>query len=252
MTLSESTLQQKLTQPFRYFPRVASSNDLAKSWLLDGGPEGAAVIADEQVSGRGRCGRVWRTPPNAALALSVILRPPAAQIARINMIGALSVYDLAAQVGCKDIGIKWPNDIQVGGKKISGVLVENVWVGEVLRGVVLGIGVNVRVDFSQTDLRDQAASLEDFAGRPLDRAELIWTLLNRVEYWYRRIDADEVYETWKNRLNMLGELVVANGVRGRALDVTAEGALLIEDQHGGLRQVFAGDVSADAGWRRQA
>ena len=252
MTLSESILEQKLTQPFRYFPRVASSNDLAKSWLLDGGPEGAAVIADEQVSGRGRSGRVWRTPPNAALALSIILRPPAARIARINMIGAISVYDLAAQVGCSDIGIKWPNDIQVGGRKISGILVENVWMREALLGVVLGIGVNVRVDFRQTDLRDQAASLEDVAGRPLDRAELIRTLLNRVEYWYRRIDADQVYDTWKSRLNMLGELVAANGIRGRALDVTAEGALLIEDQHGGLRQVVAGDVSADAGWRREA
>lgn len=244
MTLSEDILQQKLTQPFRYFPRLASSNDLAKSWLMEGGPDGAVVVADEQVSGRGRSGRVWHTPPNAALALSIVLRPPAAHIARINMIGALSVYDLAAQVGCKDIGIKWPNDIQVAGRKVSGILVESVWMRDELRGVVLGIGVNVRVDFSQTGLRDTAVSLEDVAGHPLDRAELIRMLLERVEFWYRRIDVGDVYDAWRSRLNMLGQAVIAGGVSGRALDVTAQGALLVEDRFGVVREVTAGDIIA--------
>lgn len=244
MALSVGILQQKLARPFRYFPRVASTNDLAKTWLMEGAPDGAAVVADEQVTGRGRNGRVWHTPPNAALALSVVMWPPAAQIARINMIGAISVFDLAAQVGCEDIGIKWPNDIQVEGRKISGILVENVWMQEALSGVVLGIGVNVRVDFSQTDLREKAVSLEDVAGRPLDRAELIRILLERVEFWYQRIDADEVFDVWRSRLNMLGCPVVAEGISGRALDVTAEGALLVEDDRGGLRHVTAGDVSA--------
>ena len=249
MALSEGILQQKLARPFRYFPRVASTNDLAKTWLREGAPDGAAVVADEQVSGRGRSGRVWHTPPNAALALSVVMRPPAAQVARINMIGALSVYDLAAQVGCEGIGIKWPNDIQVAGRKISGILVENVWMQDNLSGVVLGIGVNVRVDFSQTDLREKAASLEDVAGHPLDRAELARILLDRVEFWYQRIDADEVYEVWRNRLNMLGRPVVAEGISGRALDVTAEGALLIEDARASLHHVTAGDVTAVTGQR---
>jgi len=249
MTLSEGILQQKLAQPFRYFPRVTSTNDLAKTWLMQGAPDGAVVIADEQASGRGRSGRLWRTPPNAALALSVLLRPPAALLARINMIGALGVYELAEQVGCDNVGIKWPNDIQVQDKKISGVLVEAVWMQDNLDGVVLGIGVNVRVDFSQTDLREKAASLEDLAGQPLDRAELIRVLLERVEYWYQRIDSDEVYDAWRGRLNMLGLPVVAEGVSGRALDVTAEGALLIENGHGGLHKISAGDVNAFTGQR---
>jgi len=243
MTLSEGILEQKLAQPFRYFPRVASTSDLAKSWLLEGAPDGAAVIADEQARGRGRSGRVWQTPPGATLALSIVLRPPPAQVARVNMIGALSAYDLAEQVGCEDIGIKWPNDIQVGGKKVSGVLVENVWMQGGLRGAVLGIGVNVRVDFSQTDLRDTAASLEDFAERRLERAELIRIVLERVAYWYQRIESDAVYETWRRRLNTLGTLVVADGIGGRALDVTPDGALLIEDRHGAVHKVIAGDLA---------
>ena len=243
MTLSESILKQKLAQPFRYFARVASTNDLAKSWLLEGAPDGAVVIADEQTRGRGRSGRVWRTPPGAALALSIALHPPPAQVARVNMIGALSVYDLLARAGCADIGVKWPNDIQVGGKKISGVLVENVWMPGELRGAVLGIGVNVRVDFSQTDLRDAAASLEDITGNRLERAELIRIVLERVEYWYKRIESDAVYETWRRRLNMLGRPVVADGIRGRALDVRPDGALLIEDRHGAVHTLVAGELA---------
>lgn len=243
MTLSEATLQQTLTQPFRYFRQVNSTNDLAKIWLMQGAPDGAVVIADEQAKGRGRHGRVWRTPPNAALALSVILRPPAAQVARINMIGALSAYDLAAQIGCDDIGIKWPNDIQVQGRKFCGILAENVWELDDLLGVVLGIGVNVRIDFSQTDLRDTAVSLEDVAGAQLDRAELTRQLLERINYWYQRIDTDQVFDTWKTRLNMLGNAVVAEGVTGLALDVTASGVLLVEDRLGGVHEIAAGDVT---------
>ena len=244
MTLSEGILQQKLAQPFRYFPRVTSTNDVAKTWLMQGAPDGAVVIADEQASGRGRSGRVWRTPPNAALALSVVLRPPAALLARVNMIGALCVYELATQVGCDNVGIKWPNDIQAQGKKISGILVEAVWMQDYLDGVVLGIGVNVRNDFSQTDLRESAESLEYVVGHPLDRAELIRILLERVEFWYQRIDSDEVYDAWRGRLNMLGHPVVAEGVSGRALDVTAGGSLLVEDHFGAVHEVSAGDVTA--------
>lgn len=243
MTLSEATLQQTLTQPFRYFQQVNSTNDLAKTWLMQGAPDGAVVIADEQERGRGRHGRVWRTPPNAALALSVVLRPPSAQVARINMIGALSAYDLAAQVGCDDLGIKWPNDIQVNGRKFCGILAENVWELDDLLGVVLGIGVNVRIDFSQTELRDTAISLEDVAGAPLDRAELARQLLERINYWYQRIDTDQVFDAWKCRLNMLGNAVVAEGVTGLALDVTASGALLVEDCLGGVHKVAAGDIT---------
>lgn len=244
MTLSESLLRQKLTQPFRYYRRADSSNDLAKSWLLQGAPDGAVVIADEQTRGRGRMGREWHTPPNSALALSIILRPPAAYAARSNMIGALSVYDLAAQVGCKFVGIKWPNDVQVDGRKISGVLVETMWEQDNLIGAVLGIGVNVRVDFRRTPWYETAASLEDVVGVQLDRAELIRLLLERVAFWYQRIAADEVFDIWRKRLNMLGAPVVAQGVSGRALDVTAGGALLVEDHLGVLREVTAGDVTA--------
>ncbi len=246
MSLTQDILKRKLARRFRYYQSVDSTNNLAKTWLLEGAPDGVLVIADEQVRGRGRRDRVWHSPPGAALALSLILKPDEANLALVNMVGALSVYDLARQVGCDDAGIKWPNDVQVNGKKVSGILVENVWENDRLVGVVLGIGLNVRVDFLGTKLQDLAISLEDVTQARLDRAELLRNLLQRIDYWYR-MKPDEVFRAWKKRLNMLGKRVTAEGVSGVALDVTPAGALLVKCDAGEVRQVYAGDISVADG-----
>lgn len=248
MTLSHRILQGKLAQPFRFCQSVDSTNDLAKTWLLDGASEGAVVIADEQRRGRGRRGRAWYTPPGVALALSVILRPSETRVALVNMVGALSVYDLARQVGCDEVSIKWPNDVLVNGKKVSGILVENVWERNKLVGVVLGIGINIRADFRGTGLENAAISLEDVGYMRLDRAELIRKLLQRVDHWYLT-KADDVITTWKSRLNTLGNRVTVEGITGIALDVTSAGALLIREDDGEMRQVYAAGISEIGGGR---
>ena len=242
MALSQEILQQVLSQPFKYFDRVDSTNDIAKNWLHESGPEGAVVIADEQLQGRGRKGRSWQTPPHAALALSIILRPPAEYLPRINMIGALSVYDLARHAGCRQVGIKWPNDVQVKGMKICGILAESVWDGDLPAGVVLGIGVNVRIDFSGTLLQESAISLEYALQTRLDRAALIAFLLRRIDYWYGQIATDDVFSNWRARLNMLKRDVVAEGLMGTALDALEDGSLLLRDSSGQIHRLYAGDI----------
>ncbi len=242
MTLSQDILHQMLARCYRYYPRVDSTNDIAKSWLLDGAPDGAVVVADEQLRGRGRQEREWHTPPDVALALSIILRPKAEYVSRVNMIGALSVSDLATHVGCDEVGIKWPNDVQVNGKKASGILVENVWARDRLLGVVLGIGVNVRVDFAATEIQDLAISLEDVTRARLDRAELIRKLLERIDHWNQLIATNDVFQAWKKRLNTLGNCVTIDGATGIAVDVTEAGALMVETEEAGIHQVYAGDV----------
>ncbi len=242
VTLSQKLLEQRLTRPFKYFDRVESTNDVAKAWLATGAPEGALVLANEQTRGRGRKGRDWHSPPNVALALSLILKPDSAFLPRLNMIAALSVYDLVRECGCEDVGIKWPNDVQVNGLKVSGVLPEAVWEGDQLRGAILGIGVNVRMDFSGSELRHSAISLEAVVKRRLERSELIASLLRRIDYWYAHIASATVYSTWKARLNTLNQAVAVEGVKGVALDVTADGALLIRDEKGHIHQSGTGDL----------
>lgn len=240
MTLSHSILLRKLACPFKYFERVESTNDVAKAWLAAGAPEGAVVIANEQTRGRGRHGRSWETPPNAALALSLILKPEAAQLPRLNMVAALGVYDLAEEVGCKGVGVKWPNDVQIDGKKVCGVLPEALWQDDRLIGAALGIGVNVRADFTHTPLSDRAISLEDGAGRRLDRAELIAALIFKIERWRQQITAPALFTNWKSRLTTLGQAVAIGNIRGVAIDVLSDGSLLIRDKGGRIHQTDSG------------
>lgn len=242
MTLSQELLEKQLTRPFKYLERVDSSNDEALAWLAAGAPEGAAVIANEQTRGRGRKGRHWHTPPDVALALSLILKPDSALLTRLNMVAALSVYDLARETGCAVVGIKWPNDVQVNGLKVSGILPEAIWEAGELRGAVLGIGVNIRMDFNGTELQDSAISLEDVVKKRLDRGVLIATLLRRIDHWYCRIASPTLYTTWKSRLSTIGQRVSVNGVIGVAQDVNADGALLIRDDKGHIHQTDVGDL----------
>ena len=242
MTLSKTRLQWRLNRPFKYFDRVESTNDIAKAWLLAGASEGAVVIADQQMRGRGRKGREWQTPPNAAIALSVILKPEPACLPRLNMVAALSVCDLARACGCADVGLKWPNDALVNGLKVGGILPEAIWEGDQLRGAILGIGVNVRVDFRGGALQDIAVSLEEVVAHRLDRADLIATLLRRLDCWYARIASPALISSWKAQLQTLNQAVSIAGLSGVAVDATDDGALLIRDARGTIHQAGAGEL----------
>lgn len=243
--LSAETIQQRLApRAVRYYDRVDSTNDLALDWLRAGAPAGAAVIADEQVKGRGRLGRTWHTPPGVALAVSVVLRPEPAHLPQIMMLGALAICDTVAASGVSNAGIKWPNDVQVNGRKICGVLPEAVWDGDSLLGVALGIGLNVRVNFAGTALEHTAASLEPVLGRAVNRLEVLAALLERVDFWYARLGSAALFDAWKSRLTMLGQAVTVNDLHGRAEAVAMDGALLVRDSAGGLHRVLAGDVAS--------
>lgn len=242
MTLSQLALDERLVHPCRYFDSVDSTNDIAMQWLREGAASGSVVIADEQRQGKGRKGRTWYTPPRVALAVSVILKPNPENANRISMLGALAVFDLCASVGIENLGIKWPNDVQINGKKVSGILPEAAWDNGKLRGVVLGMGVNVRVKF-EGELAQTATSLENEIDQSLDRVELIATLMERIDYWMERIGGDKLFDTWKSRLNTLGQQVEVDDIAGQAQGVDAGGALLIGVADGSIKRVLAGDVS---------
>lgn len=257
MSLSEAMLTSRLRRAVKYYEAVGSTNDAAKTWLADGAPDRAAVVANQQTRGRGRKNRAWRTPPDAALAVSVILKPGAQRAHQVNFLGALAVCDLAEELGCEHVGIKWPNDVQVRGKKIAGILPEAVWNGPELLGVVLGMGINVRVDFGGTDLAERAISLENVLKRRLQRVDLLEALLRHVDHWYSHLDQpsgsgqdqrsgnndqDCLFQAWKRRLNMLGKRIAVGDLSGTAVDALPDGSLQVRADCGSLHRVAAGDI----------
>ena len=246
VVLSHQLLASHLSYPFQYFESVDSTNDIAQEWLRKGADSLSLVIADEQRKGRGRRGRIWYTPPNVALAVSVMLKPRLDCASRVSMVGALAVYDLCESLNVDNIGIKWPNDVQVKGKKISGILPEAVWDSDKLLGVVLGMGINVRNSL-QGELVDIATTLNDETELEPNRVDLIAYLMKRIDYWYGLIAKDDLHHTWKSRLNTIGQEVVITGANvrivGQAVDIDENGGLLIKTADGSIQTVLAGDVS---------
>ncbi len=249
MAYDAQVLQAALgARPFRYFDVIDSTNDIALDWLRKGAPGGAVVLADEQKRGRGRLGRTWHAPAGSALIVSIVLDVLPDTVGRVTQLGAVAVCETLEAAGVPGVGIKWPNDVQVGGKKVCGILPEAAWSGDHLLGVVLGIGLNVRIDFRRTGLEDSATSIEPALGRPVDRVELLKALLERVDAWIPRIASADLHDSWRARLTMLGQQVIVRDVdgdiHGLAVDVDAQGALMVATgPDSDIRRVVAGDIA---------
>ncbi len=240
--LSDSLLATALAgRPFRYFASLGSTNDEATQWLKQGGAPGSVVIADQQGKGRGRLGRSWYAPAGTALMFSCLLRPEASELSYISMMGALVVCEAAEWLGAK-VSLKWPNDVQVEGRKLCGVLPEATWQGSELAGVVLGVGINIRIDFTATPLAETAISLETVVGA-VDRTALLARLLERLDFWSVRLASNELFNAWHSRLNMIGRRVSINHMQGIAEAVDRKGALYLLDDAGALHRVVAGDIA---------
>lgn len=248
--LNHELLQAALQdRPFRFFQQISSTNNVAEKWLLEDAPSGSVVIAEEQLSGRGRLSRKWQTPSQQAIAMSVIVRLDVDyhQLQRVTMAAGLAVAE-ALRNYTSGISLKWPNDVLLQGKKVCGILSEAQWVGEQLAGVIIGIGINVRVPFAQTDLADVATSIEEHSTQQVNRPLLIRTVLDNHDRWLTSLHADKLLVAYRENLATLGQVVSIQAgdqqVSGRAIDVDADGALLIEQPDGTQKRVAVGELAA--------
>jgi biotin operon repressor BirA-like protein len=124
---------------------IDSTNIRCKELALKGAPHGTLILAEEQQRGRGRLGRTWVSPEGTGLWMSLLLRPALvpSQAFRITMVAALAVARAIKNTSCVEAGIKWPNDIIMGGRKVCGILTEVQVEPEMVQYAVVGIGVDV-------------------------------------------------------------------------------------------------------------
>jgi BirA family biotin operon repressor/biotin-[acetyl-CoA-carboxylase] ligase len=232
--------------------RVASTNDVAARAAATPANEGLVVLAEEQTAGRGRRGRTWAAPPCRAILMSVVLRPPTAlgDVAWLTALGALAVarvVESTARVDPPGVRLKWPNDVQLAGRKVAGVLVER------RDGVVLGIGLNVNLEPADfpPEVRGLATSLAIETGRPQDRSELARRLIRALDELYAAaLDGGPgaLNDAWRARLGPLGQAVhlrtVAGSVAGRLVAADLVAGLVIEAPYPGAppRSIALADV----------
>lgn len=223
----------------RYYQRLGSTNDAAAQWAYAGAPHLALVVADEQTAGRGRLSRHWFTPPRAALAFSLVLRPGEIRldqgaVARISGLGALAIceainHELPTSSPAQ---IKWPNDVLVARLKLAGVLVESQWQADDLQAVILGIGINVAPDSvpPQEELRFPATCIQTVFKRPVDRWRVLYEVLAKILELLPLLSSQEFARAWERNLAFQGERVLAHfdaqpPLEGKIVSLNWDGSL---------------------------
>lgn len=234
----------------RWVETIESTNAALLADARAGAPEGAVLVADHQSAGRGRLGRRWEAPPGSSLLVSVLLRPPlGVEHAHLTTVAtALAASDAVDELVGFRPRLKWPNDLVVDDRKLAGILAEAVVTGPRLDAVVVGMGLNVNWP---EPFSEEATACNLVAGHDVDRAALLVRFLERLDEHYgalREAGGRQLVVAAARRLSAtLGrrvrvELPAGEVIEGRAVDITADGNLLVEATPGRLRRIAVGDV----------
>jgi len=235
-----------------YLTSTTSTMDVARQGAEAGAPDGTIVFAEEQTKGRGRFDRAWVSPSGKNLYLTLVIRPPLGRLRSLGIIAPLAVALAVEDSTGLRPRIKWPNDVLIDGRKLSGVLIESEISGSAVQYALVGPGINVNFDIEQSpEIAAIATSIKRELGREVSREELLAAFLNHFEALYEDAPkGDAAFQEWRSRLDTLGrEVCVTFGdqlYEGTAEDVDRDGNLILVQPDGSRRIVEAGEVTLRA------
>lgn len=236
-----------------YEESVDSTQKIAHRLANEDAPEGTVIIAEEQVLGRGRMDRKWHSPKYTGVWMSVILRPniPPQKAPQLTLIAAVAVVQAIEEFTNLTPQIKWPNDILINGKKVTGILTELQADADRITSIIIGIGINVnqqKEDYPE-ELHNIATSLAIESGKKLQRAELVKILLSKLENLYALYLEKGFYPIkllWESYAISIGKIITARtitgSIHGKAMGITEDGVLMIEDEKGKVHHVYSADI----------
>jgi BirA family biotin operon repressor/biotin-[acetyl-CoA-carboxylase] ligase len=238
----------------KIYDSLESTQDAVYESMLAGAPEGTLILAERQTAGRGRFGRVWHSPPGKGIYMSFLLRPhmPIAQAPQMTLLLSVALCRAIRRETGANATIKWPNDILVDGRKVSGILVETIAEADVVKAMVAGIGIsaNLSEDDFPEELRGKATSLQAATGQAVSREALIAAFFDQLTSLYSLYRTDgftPIRGLWEALTSTLqGEVSISTPlgvVCGKAEGITNEGALLVKDEMGKTHTMYSGDLS---------
>ena len=230
-----------------YYRTLPSTMNLARKLAAEGMREGTVILCDEQTEGRGRQGRKWFASPSSSILMSVIFRPTPESLPQLNMLASLAiVLTIEKATGIKAT-VKWPNDILIKGKKVAGILMENVFEGENLQAAIVGVGLNVSLDVSQfEEISSIATSLSTELGKEFNRDDILRILLQEMDSLYQAVGRNEdVYHRWLPLVETLGKNVrIKSGKsveEGLAQSINPDGSITLRHADGSLVTIATGE-----------
>jgi len=227
-----------------YYPEVSSTMDTAKDLARKYCPDFTVVVAGRQTRGRGRLRRQWLSD-DGGLYFTMVLRPeiPVLLSSRVNFLASLTLARVLRELFQIDAAVKWPNDILVDGRKISGMLSELEAETDRLLFINIGMGINVNNDPSGVE--PGASSLKKITGREISKNMLLARFLAEFEKRLKKVEFENVISEWKKytvTLNRRVKIVTHQEVsEGLAVDVEQDGALVLELTDGTRKKIVYGD-----------
>ena len=235
------------------FKNIHSTNDIAKELASKGVEAGTVVISEKQSNGRGRLSRRWLSPAGG-LWFSIILKPKIEpnELFKLTFLTAVVVVRTLRKKFKLNAQIKWPNDVLINGKKVCGILSEIITsLSGLINFVIVGIGINANIDLKTfpKHLQFSVTSIRSELKKEIDREDFLCALLTELEnYYYLLIHGsfDSILEEWKDLNCTLDAYVEVEGldgvIKGQAIDVDKDGALMIKLENGSMKRVISGDV----------
>ncbi|MGQ0796248.1 MAG: biotin--[acetyl-CoA-carboxylase] ligase [Methanobacteriota archaeon] len=231
-----------------HYDVVESTQDTAKELLDANMPQGLAVWADRQTSGRGRHGRAWASPPGG-LYVSLVLEPKGPHAHVLGLLMGIPLVKALRHFGVL-AGLKWPNDAVYQDRKIAGILSEGVYRHDV-HYVVMGIGVNTNVDVERlpSGVRERATSLRREVSLFVANEEFLDFFLNQADQHYsryRNTPTEILLKDYRGQCQSIGRRVAVETPTGRVVglgfDIGPQGSLVVLDDRGTKHDIVDGTV----------
>lgn len=250
--LKEILCTKWLGIPTFFFDICDSTNIRLQELAEDGAKEGTVVIAKEQTAGQGRNGRNWNSPQGEGIFLSMLLRPEfkPRYASMITLVTALAVCSALEKNGMENLFIKWPNDIVAGGKKLCGILTKMCTDADIIKYIIVGVGINVSQKAFPVELEKIATSIYLETKQEKSCMRIIADVLAAFETYYEQFQANKDLSLLKEEYNQ--KLVHRNSMvriieegqekTVKALGINENGELLVDEQ-GQIRTIIAGEIS---------
>jgi BirA family biotin operon repressor/biotin-[acetyl-CoA-carboxylase] ligase len=247
-TLADLPLAQ-----IHYYNEIGSTNSLGLKMSSEGAPEYTLLVAESQTAGRGRFERRWLTKPGASLAFSLVIHPERKEIQKLALfspLGALAVCAAVTDQCGIEAEIKWPNDVLLDGRKTAGVLAEAAWDENELKGLVLGIGVNLLHASvpPENEILFPATCVQAHCSQPIQAESFLKSIIANLIHLRSLLQNDKFISHYQNWLAYVGEAVSlsktgSEPVTGTLLGVNNQGELRLKLPDGNIMEFAAGDLS---------
>lgn len=245
---------ERFGQTIHYLEECTSTQTIAYELARNGAKDGTLVIAETQTMGKGRMSRPWESTKGKGIWMTIIIRPDILphQAPQFTLVAAVSIVNAMKSL-CHQFSpyIKWPNDILINGRKCTGILTEMIAEMDRVQCLLIGMGINVNQELSDfpEELHPIATSLRIEEKKPLNRAELVGTILNYLEKYcdlYVKDGFAPIKLLWEEASGTIGKRIRATTltevIEGKAIGITESGVLEIQLDNGEIKNVYSADI----------